>query len=85
MNIHHKDVLINLLRNLDYKLVHQAEHYDYALEPTLDLWYNNIKKLSKEDKTEHIKTLEASTRFLKRNIDEVLKTVGLSTFVFEKC
>ena len=85
MNIHHKDVIIKKLRDLDYDLVHQAEHYDYALEPTLDLWYNNIKKLSKEDKTKHIKTLEASTRFLKRNKDEVLRTVGLSTFVFEKC
>ena len=85
MNIHHKDIIIKQLRDLDYDLVHQAEHYDYALEPTLDLWYNNIKKLSKEDKTKHIKTLEASTRFLKRNKDEVLRTVGLSTFVFEKC
>ena len=85
MNIHHKDVIIKKLRDLDYDLVHQAEHYDYALEPTLDLWYNNIKKLSKKDKTKHIKTLEASTRFLKRNKDEVLRTVGLSTFVFEKC
>ena len=85
MNINRKDELVSLMEQLDFQLTHQEEHYDYALEPTLDLWYNNIKKLSKEEKTGHIKTLEASTRFLKRNIDEVLRTVGLSTFVFEKC
>ena len=85
MNLNRKDELVSLMKQLDFQLTHQEEHYDYALEPTLDLWYNNIKKLSKEEKTGHIKTLEASTRFLKRNIDEVLRTVGLSTFVFEKC
>ena len=85
MNIHHKDTIVELLKDLNFKLIHEAEHYDYALEPTLDLWYNNIKQLSKKDKTKHIKTLEASTRFLKKNKDEVLKTVGLSTFVIEKC
>ena len=65
-------------------LTHEEEHYHYALEPTLSLWYNNINKLSSEEKTNHIRTLELSTRFLRRNMDEVLKNIGLSTLVFEK-
>ena len=83
MNLYNKDMIILMFDG--YNLTQEKEHYVDALEPTLDLWYNNIKKLSKKDKTKHIKTLEASTRFLKRNKDEVLRTVGLSTFVFEKC
>ena len=83
MNLYNKDMIVSMFDG--YNLTYEKEHYVDALEPTLDLWYNNIKKLSKEDKTKHIKTLEVSTRFLKRNKDEVLRTVGLSTFVFEKC
>ena len=74
----------SLMEQLDFKLTHQEEHYDYALEPTLDLWYTNISKLTREEKTKHIRTLESSTRFLRKHIDEALETVGLSTFVFEK-
>ena len=84
MSIYRKDELVSLMKQLDFKLTHQEEHYDYALEPTLDLWYTNISKLSKEEKTKHIRTLEASTRFLRNHVDEALETVGLSTFVFEK-
>ena len=84
MNIYRKEELVSLMEQLDFKLTHQEEHYDYALEPTLDLWYTNISKLTRKEKTEHIRTLEASTRFLKKHIDETLKTVGLSTFVFQK-
>ena len=46
--------------------------------------YNNIKKLTKEEKTKHIRTLEVSTRLLRKNIKKVFEIVGLSTFVFEK-
>ena len=84
MNLYRKDELISLMKQLDFKVTHLEEHYDYALEPTLDLWYNNIRKLKREEKTKHIRTLEASTRFLRNHIDEALETVGLSTFVFEK-
>ena len=85
MNIYRKEELISLMEQFGFKLSFEEEHYDYALEPTLDLWYNNINKLSKKEKTKHIRTLELSTRFLRYNIGEVLETVGLSTFVFEKC
>ena len=73
MNIYRKEELVSLMEQLDFKLAHQEEHYDYALEPTLDLWYNNISKLTKEEKTKHIRTLEASTRFLRNHIDEALE------------
>ena len=72
------------MEQLDFHLTHQEEHYNYALEPTLDLWYNNIKKLTKEEKTKHIRTLEVSTRLLRKNIKKIFEIVGLSTFVFEK-
>ena len=84
MNIYRKEELISLMEQFNFKLVYQEEHYDYALEPTLDLWYNNINKLSKKEKTYHINILELSTRYLRKNLNQVLKDVGLSTFIFEK-
>ena len=84
MNIYRKDELVSLMEQLDFQLTHQEEHYDYALEPTLDCGIIILRNYLRKKKQD-IKTLEASTRFLKRNIDEVLRTVGLSTFVFEKC
>ena len=84
MNLYRKVELIMSMKNIGFNLIHEEEHYHYALESTLSLWYNNINKLSKEEKTNHIRTLELSTRFLKRNINEVLKNIGLSTLVFEK-
>ena len=84
MNIYRKEELISLMEQFNFKLVYQEEHYDYALEPTLDLWYNNINKLSKKEKTHHINILELSTRYLRKNLNQVLKDIGLSTFIFEK-
>ena len=84
MNLYRKVELIMSMKNIGFNLIHEEEHYHYALESTLSLWYNNINKLSREEKTNHIRTLELSTRFLKRNINEVLKNIGLSTLVFEK-
>ena len=85
MNIYRKEELISLMEQFNFKLVYQEEHYDYALEPTLDLWYNNINKLSKKEKTHHINILELSTRYLRKNLNQVLKDIGLSTFIFERC
>lgn len=84
MKLYRKLELIELMEDIGFHLTHEEEHYHYALEPTLNLWYNNINKLSSEEKTNHIRTLELSTRFLRRNMDEVLKNIGLSTLVFEK-
>ena len=42
MNIYRKEELISLMEQFGFKLSFEEEHYDYALEPTLDLWYNNI-------------------------------------------
>ncbi len=84
MNLYRKVQLIELIKDMGYNLTHEEEHYHYALEPTLSLWYNNINKLSSEEKTNHIRTLELSTRFLRRNMNEVLKNIGLLTLVFEK-
>ena len=85
MNIYRKEELISLMEQFNFKLVYQEEHYDYALEPTLDLWYNNINKLSKKEKTYHINILELSTRYLRKNLNQVLKDIGLSTFIFQRC
>ena len=84
MNIYRKEELISLMEQFNFKLVYQEEHYDYALEPTLDLWYNNINKLSKKEKTHHINTLNLSIRYLRKNLNKVLGDIGLSTFIFEK-
>ena len=84
MNIYRKEELISLMEQFNFKLVYQEEHYDYALEPTLDYWLSNLSKLSKEKKTSHIRTLEISAKYLKRNLTNVLNDIGLSTFVFER-
>ena len=61
MNLYRKDELISLMKQLDFKVTHLEEHYDYALEPTLDLWYNNISKLEREEKTKMTKTRTKKT------------------------
>ena len=67
-----------------YNLTHEKEHYVDALEPTLNLWLNNLSKLDKSLKTKHIDILELSARYLKQKKEQILKDIGLSTFVFEK-
>ena len=84
MNIYRKEELVSLMEQLDFKLTHQEEHYDYALEPTLDLWLKNLKNVDKKDKTPHIRTLEISAKYLKKNMTNILNDIGLSTFVFQK-
>ena len=85
MNIYRKDELISIFKQLDFTLFFEEEHYDYALEPTLDYWLHNLSKIDKIHKTNHINTLEFSARYLKQNLQQVLKEIGLSTFIFEKC
>ena len=60
------------------------EHYDEALEPTLDLWLHNLDKVDNIEKTKHIKLLELSARYLKQHKEQILKDIGLSTFIFER-
>ena len=60
------------------------EHYNEALEPTLDLWLHNLDKVDNIEMTEHIILLELSARYLKQNKEQILKDIGLSTFIFER-
>ena len=85
MNIYRKDELISIFNKLDFKLSFEEEHYDYALEPTVDYWLHNLSKIGKIHKTNHIHTLEFSARYLKQNLQQILNNIGLSTFIFEKC
>lgn len=84
MNMYSKNVIISMFNDYGFNLIYQDEHYDYGLEPTLDLWLNNLKNIDKKDKTPHIRTLEISAKYLKKNLKNVLNDIGLSTFVFEK-
>ncbi len=83
MNIYNKDIIVSMFDG--YNLTHEKEHYVDALEPTLKLWLNNLSKLDKSLKTKHIDILELSARYLKQKKEQILKDIGLSTFVFEKC
>ena len=85
MYMYRKEELISIFEQFDFKLIFEEEHYDYALKPTLDYWLGNLSKLSKEEKTPHIRTLEISAKYLKKNLTNVLNDIGLSTFIFEKC
>ena len=83
MNIYNKDTIVSMFDG--YNLTHEKEHYVDALESTLNLWLDNLSKLDKDLKTKHIDILELSARYLNQNKEQILKDIGLSTFVFEKC
>ena len=84
MNIYTKDELSCFFTELDYEMTYFEEHYNEALEPTLDLWLHNLDKVDNIEKTEHIKLLELSARYLKQHKEQILKDIGLSTFIFER-
>ena len=84
MNMYSKNVIVSMFNDYGYNLTYQDEHYDYGLEPTLDLWLKNLKNVDKKDKTPHIRTLEISAKYLKKNMTNILNDIGLSTFVFQK-
>jgi len=84
MNIYNKNELVSIFNDYDYKLTYFEEHYDYALEPTLDLWLHNLDKIDRIEKTKHIELLELSARYLKQYKDQILNDIGLSTFIFVK-
>ena len=84
MNIYSKNELVSIFNDYDYKLTYFEEHYDYALEPTLDLWLHNLDKIDRIEKTKHIELLELSARYLKQYKDQILNDIGLSTFIFVK-
>ncbi len=84
MNMYTKDELSCFFTELDYKMTYFEDHYNKALEPTLDLWLHNLDKVDNIEKTKHIKLLELSARYLKQNKEQILNDIGLSTFIFEK-
>ena len=84
MNMYTKDELSCFFTELDFKMTYFEEHYNEALEPTLDLWLHNLDKVDNIEKTEHIKLLELSARYLKQHKEQILKDIGLSTFIFER-
>ena len=84
MNIFRKDELISLFDKIGFKLTFEEEHYESALNPTLDYWLNNLDKLNSNEKSRHIQTLELSSKYLKQYADNVLREYGLGTFIFEK-
>jgi cyclopropane fatty-acyl-phospholipid synthase-like methyltransferase len=84
MKTYSKDKWIDMFKSHNFDLIYFEDHYDYALEPTLDYWLNNLSTIQKNQKTKHLQTLEISSRYLKRNLKNVLSGVGLSTFVFKK-
>ena len=84
MNMYTKDELSSFFTELDYKMTYFEEHYNEALKPTLDLWLQNLDKVDNIEKTEHIKLLELSARYLKQHKEQILRDIGLSTFIFEK-
>ena len=84
MNIYHIDEICSFFGELDFKLTHQEEHYDYSLEPTVEFWLQNLDKLDSIEKTKHIQLLELSARYLKQNKDQILRDIGLATLVFER-
>ena len=43
-----------------------------------------VVNVDKRDKTPHIRTLEISAKYLKKNLKNILNDIGLATFVFEK-
>ena len=84
MNIYSKKELTSSFKELDFKLTYFEEHYDYALEPTLDLWLHNLSKIDRIEKTKHIELLEFSARYLKQHKEQILNDIGLATFIFKR-
>ena len=84
MNIYRKEELISLMEQFGFKLSFEEEHYDYALEPTVDYWLHNLSNIGKIHKTNHIHTLEFSAKYLKQNRHQIINDIGLGTFIFEK-
>jgi hypothetical protein len=84
MQIYTKKNLIEIFEQYNFELFYFEEHYHYSLKPTLEYWINNLKSIKKEEKTNHLRTLEISSKYLKNNLNDVLNGVGLATFVFKK-
>jgi SAM-dependent methyltransferase len=84
MTLYDREKTISIFENENFKLNFEENHYQYALEPTLNYWLNKISKLDDSEKTEHLRLLENSSLYLKNNLNDVLKTIELSTFVFNK-
>ena len=84
MNVRKKDELISLFEKYNFRLTHHEDHYKNSLEPTVDLWLNNLKKINDNEKSHHIEVLETSARYMKDNLETVLNKIELATFVFEK-
>lgn len=84
MNIFEKQYIISMFEDQGFSLKYLEDHYEYSLKPTVDYWIYNLQQIKPEEKTHHLKTLEISSKYLKKNINNVLRGVELSTFVFEK-
>ena len=84
MTIYYREEIISLFEKYGYKVTHQKDHYQDALEPTLNYWLSNLSTLSKEEKTPHILLLEKSARYLRTNLKDILRSIELSTLVFER-
>ena len=84
MTIYYREEIVSLFEKHGYKVTHQKDHYQDALEPTVNYWLENISKVEKEDKTPHILLLEKSSRYLKKHLQDVLNSIELSTLVFER-
>ena len=84
MNVRKKDELISLFEKYNFRLTHHEDHYKNSLEPTVDFWLNNLKKINDNEKSHHIEVLETSARYMKDNLEKVLNKIDLATFVFEK-
>lgn len=84
MKIYEKNHILEMFELYGFNLDHLEDHYTYSLQPTVDYWLYNLNQLKSQEKTYHIRTLELSSKYLKKNIKEVLNGVELSTFVFKK-
>ena len=84
MTIYYKEEFASIFEKHGYKMTYDEDHYQYALEPTVNYWLENISKIEREEKTPHILLLEKSARYLKKHLQDVLNSIELSTMVFEK-
>jgi hypothetical protein len=63
-------MFVSIFEKHGYKMTYCEDHYQYALEPTVNCWLENISKIEKEEKTPHILLLEKSARYLKKNLQD---------------
>lgn len=84
MRLYEKEYLIDLFNKNGFVITYYDDHYRYSLETTLNFWIKNLNKIENKYKTNHIKTLEISSKYLYKYINNILDTVELSTFIFEK-